>query len=416
MKNNEWKSLSKEIERASRSSRQIITVWDNLHREIERATRAYRPIATATDQMRDAIESVSRMYRPITTTADEMREVIENATRVCRPVTTVADEMHKAIESGTRAYRSILAELDRMNEAIENTIHVPKSISIELAEVHEIIERAAHGPRSMFAMLAQTQESIESTLRTVKMTDTLSLIQENTAAISHYISNALSAISWHQSYHGQDNWINVFQNLNFLIKENAVFDSDVVEEGDELIVNGELVTKTELREALSGIEADFKQYSEAECAAAVGRALMRIADARKLSLKRILLAIFTNILLPLMLSVVGNRIYDTLRSPGQKPRQLIERSIREEVKARRIPRSVTCQLRYVSTDVLRVRAKNAKKTRLIGKLYLGQIVEVLDRRKNWSHVIWRNEANGLAIEGWVFSRYLRRIDSKKACR
>ena len=64
--------------------------------------------------------------------------------------------------------------------------------------------------------------------------------------------------------------------------------------------------------------------------------------------------------------------------------------------------------RFVSADSLFVREGDCTRSRVVGKIYLGQMVEVLYINKNWTLVKWE-DVNNNTHKGWVFTRYLKRF-------
>lgn len=64
--------------------------------------------------------------------------------------------------------------------------------------------------------------------------------------------------------------------------------------------------------------------------------------------------------------------------------------------------------KIVSTETLSVRITNKKNTKKVGELYFGQLVQVVERKRNWTKVRFEG-FDGNKIEGWVYSRYLESI-------
>jgi len=73
------------------------------------------------------------------------------------------------------------------------------------------------------------------------------------------------------------------------------------------------------------------------------------------------------------------------------------------------PSETLAAFRYVSADILNVRQINKNNSKLIGYLYFAQVVVVLEKQKNWTRVKWVDETGENSIEGWVFSRYLKKF-------
>ena len=72
-------------------------------------------------------------------------------------------------------------------------------------------------------------------------------------------------------------------------------------------------------------------------------------------------------------------------------------------------REVLNTFRYVTADVLSVRQNKNRSSILIGYLYFGQSVKILEKQKNWTKVRWVDDTEGNSIKGWVFTRYLKRF-------
>jgi hypothetical protein len=85
----------------------------------------------------------------------------------------------------------------------------------------------------------------------------------------------------------------------------------------------------------------------------------------------------------------------------------ISTQINESVISNVQSKEVLRNLRYVKADILCVRKNKSKSGQLIGHLNFGQVVEVLEKRKNWSLIKWEDETGQISIEGWVFTRYLK---------
>ena len=63
--------------------------------------------------------------------------------------------------------------------------------------------------------------------------------------------------------------------------------------------------------------------------------------------------------------------------------------------------------RLVTAKVLFVRKSNYQRSELIGQLYIGGIVKVIQKKKDWTLIKWEDNDKDLMIKGWVFSRYLK---------
>ena len=65
--------------------------------------------------------------------------------------------------------------------------------------------------------------------------------------------------------------------------------------------------------------------------------------------------------------------------------------------------------KIVSVEILNVRRGKSTNSSVVGALYLGDIVEVIEKGRKWTLVEWRGTEDNASLRGWVFSRYLKRI-------
>lgn len=68
--------------------------------------------------------------------------------------------------------------------------------------------------------------------------------------------------------------------------------------------------------------------------------------------------------------------------------------------------------RIVNANELNVREEGSSESRIIGKLYLNQCVEVLEKISHWTKVRYINKEKDINIVGWVYTRYLSYFDEE----
>ena len=66
--------------------------------------------------------------------------------------------------------------------------------------------------------------------------------------------------------------------------------------------------------------------------------------------------------------------------------------------------------RIVNAKELNVREDSSSSSPLIGKLYLNECVEVLEKVNYWTKIRYENKEKEILIIGWVYSRYLSMFD------
>ncbi|CAG9164191.1 SH3 domain-containing protein [Cupriavidus pampae] len=72
--------------------------------------------------------------------------------------------------------------------------------------------------------------------------------------------------------------------------------------------------------------------------------------------------------------------------------------------------SVLRDYRFIGTKLLIVRSAPSARAPQLGQLRFGYLVRILQRNGDFTLISWRNTDSNVEIQGWVFSRYLRRFD------
>ncbi|CAA6812032.1 MAG: Unknown protein [uncultured Sulfurovum sp.] len=68
----------------------------------------------------------------------------------------------------------------------------------------------------------------------------------------------------------------------------------------------------------------------------------------------------------------------------------------------------TTYYRFTTAEILNVRSKpSTTKSDIIGQLKMGSIVEIIDKKRNWIKVLYKQ--GDVSIKGWVFTRYTRKF-------
>ena len=63
----------------------------------------------------------------------------------------------------------------------------------------------------------------------------------------------------------------------------------------------------------------------------------------------------------------------------------------------------------IARKSLAVRSSPSRKAKSIGQLSTNQVVVLNDERDDWTLVTWSDKDNNLSLQGWVLSKYLRRL-------
>ncbi|WP_085314995.1 SH3 domain-containing protein [Derxia lacustris] len=144
-------------------------------------------------------------------------------------------------------------------------------------------------------------------------------------------------------------------------------------------------------------------------------AVVQIIEALSAIKEPMLQRMLSTVLVPLLIAVVFafvNPVGDFLVKkwlegmPKQEATKQVKEAAREAVGDLR----VLSELRFVSARNLAVKSKPKAKALEVGQLRFGQTVRVLDRGQDFTLVLWMGEDGKAELQGWVFSRHLKRFE------
>lgn len=130
--------------------------------------------------------------------------------------------------------------------------------------------------------------------------------------------------------------------------------------------------------------------------------LEKLRDLKKPVRKYVLFAILT-----ILLNLLSAYIYDTYVSSNYEKKSVIKDMKKAFVTQDEI--DSLSNYRTVIASALNVRTKPSRNSGIVGKIYLGKVVKVLKRKKDWTLIEMSSQDSEILIRGWVFTRYLDKI-------
>lgn len=129
-----------------------------------------------------------------------------------------------------------------------------------------------------------------------------------------------------------------------------------------------------------------------------------------------LLAFFVSVIFPIIINNISNTIYDTAVKPAisaytnTKAQQIhFKKEVIYNAKSILNTADIVTKYRIVTADVLNVRTSNSTKSKVIAYAFFGEVVEIVNKKRNWCLIKRYDSENDTYVQGWVFTRYLGRI-------
>src|SRR6202165_5999163 len=144
----------------------------------------------------------------------------------------------------------------------------------------------------------------------------------------------------------------------------------------------------------------------------VERAIHALTEEIRAIRDPLLQRIMTWLVFPLIVGLIlsiANAVSDFYVKDFLADKRKLKKEIKQEISRSVGNAEYIKTYRLVSVMSLNVRAEGAVASRQIGTLQFGQIVELVEKRKNWSLVRWHDDETNVSLQGWVFSRYLEKF-------
>ncbi|MCL6585101.1 MAG: SH3 domain-containing protein [Anoxybacillus sp.] len=300
--------------------------------------------------------------------------------------------------------RSIAASLE-LTKALGNN---PIS---RMYRITDSMQAALNASRQLGLLFAQIYNSINSPIAELQRTinQTLELYKIN-------LSPTIKALEQWQVQFKE------LQKINFPKVEQLLRDAELTvieqDEKENWILDGEFVRREELEEAVLevlGRQELVKQQPIVTLFNSIVERLEKLEKTQKLGraqkIKQFVWATVISILINI-LSGYFEPFFETSQKifyqEVMKHKNILLKQVRKEYKDKKYTFEELKPFRMVSASQLPVRQTNKRNTKAVDMLHFGQVVRVIEKRRNWSLVAYQKE-DGEVIKGWVLTRYLEKL-------
>ena len=210
-----------------------------------------------------------------------------------------------------------------------------------------------------------------------------------------------------------NNSINVV--LNLISTEKWGLDSEdfsefQCSEDGSISIGSNSATHQQIQDIVHQVTSNTFDEGSLHFEQAIDRILAEIRTLREPYLQKILSFLIYSLIVGLFLSAINPVTdYYIKKSLSSGDKREIVKNVRKTLTREVSEKSLLSAFKIVTADVLIVRKLGAKKSKMIGKLYFSSVVEVLEKKRSWSLVVWHDEENQISLQGWVFSTHLKAI-------
>lgn len=280
-----------------------------------------------------------------------------------------------------------MKELREAMKAIQ--LHDPMKEYREAMKAIQLRDPMKEAREAMKAL--QLHDPMKEFREAIKATQLHSAMRETNDAFKalglESILKTISRQEWPLAYASLDGGITVNSDNTFTLDSTTLSCSEIQQ------IANEIADKT------------FNRSSE-QLGDAITTLVAEIRALKNPALEKILSLLVYPIIVALIFSIVNPITDFYIKESLNVEKREIEKKIKKHVLAATEDRATLDSYRLVSRQFLDVRANPSARSPTLGRLYFGQVVALIEKRKDWSLVAWSDDENGVAVQGWVFSRYL----------
>lgn len=394
-RHNEMQSLARILEEQKRSL-DVIRSFGRASEGLRRALEQMRFLTEMPEAVRRSLEGV-RSYGPVseevTRAVEQMRSLTHSETlnlglEQLRAVTQIPEELKRGLEE-IRSFARIPEELRRGLEQIRSSVDIPEAVTRGLREMRDLTEMPEELRRGLQNMRALTQipqdlqRSFETVARNLAgQTDLRAFLnaisRENPfAAISHSIAT---------------------------IEEDEIHELHIQTDGT-VVLDGETVTSGEIEHAITDFVAQ-RHRDLRTWLATLRRPLRKVVSFLLTSILGAVIQILITPYLDQSVPLQIQQLHEELLLEGARTR----REVKEAIKQLYRYGQDLSGWRVTIASILNVRAGRANKARIIGRLPIGSVVRFIRKHDKWALIEYKSAADGHMKEGWVYAKYLRRLE------
>lgn len=200
-------------------------------------------------------------------------------------------------------------------------------------------------------------------------------------------------------------------NITNVIKEyDSIREIPIVVNRDGTISSQSMTfTIDDIRSVVDDVIQKHVDLKAASIEGLINSLILKISELKEPLLKRIFIGVIIGLISTLIFSFVKPLIDESIKHFSIN-RRIVVKEIQKEARTQlAIDSALLKNLRIVVAKCLNMRANKNRRSSVVALLYFGSIVRVIERRKNWTLVEYVNPESQLATQGWVFSRYLKKV-------
>ncbi len=361
----------------------------------------HESLALTLDPLKEYRETIASISNPmedirasLSFSSDLFKEHRKMITATLNPEKGIHESLSLTLDP-FKEYRETIASISNPMEDIRASL----SFSSDLFKKnHEMITATLNPMKGIHKSLAPTLDPLKEYRETMaSISKPMKDFQASLTSVSDTFSNIQKSITNNTS-------LKLIRDIALESHPKITINKDNV-----ISLSSKRIAATEIQELSDKIFHDSSKKESNSLEDIIENLLDEIRNIKDPLLQKILI----NLLYPLIISIIVAFITPIadhhIKSYINSDKRILKKELNSRINPSIHNKNILKSIRYVSADILHVRASASAKAKSIGYLYFSDIALILDKKKNWTLIEWNDPENNTRITGWVFSRYLTKF-------
>ncbi|MCG7645068.1 SH3 domain-containing protein [Alteromonas sp. Cnat3-28] len=344
-------------------------------------------MASISDPMKDLRANMALMSDPLKEHRDMMASLSDPMKDLRATMTLMSDPL--------KEHREMMASISDPMKSLRDSMTLAADPLKEHREMLASISDPMKDLRDSMTLVAdplkEHREMLASFLNPMKeLRKSIALISDPFSEIQKTITDSASLKSIRDIAFEVRPDIEIDSQGTITLATKRIAASELQELSDNIFQNSSLTETSSLEESINNLVNEIRNQKDP-------------------LIQKILMCFIYPLIIIVIASFINPVVDHHVKSYLNSDKRALTKELKATVNATVDNKDVLKSLRYVSADVLNVRASATVKSETIGYLRFSSTVLVIEKRKNWTLVEWHDPETEAQITGWVFTRYLERF-------
>jgi len=361
---------------------------------------------------RELMASISDPMKDLRASMDLMSDPLKEHREMMASISDPMKDLRASMASISDPMKDLRASMDLMSDPLKEHREMMASISDPLRDLRAsmaLMSDPLKEHREMMASISDPMKDLRASM--ALMSDPLKEHRDMMASFTNPMKDLRASLALIsdpfkdiQKTIADSVSLKSIRDVAFEVQQEIEVDSKGV-----VSLATKRIAAAELQELSDEIfhKSSLKESSSLE--ESINNLINEIRSQKDPLTQRILICFVYPLIILVIASFINPIVDHHVKSYLKSDKRVLAKELKANVNSVIDNKDILSSLRYVSADILNVRASGTVKSETIGYLRFSSAVLVIEKQKSWTLIEWSDPETDAQITGWVFSRYLARF-------